>query len=47
MANEFVVVKILTSQPDERLSKMKICGSLQRVPVASLDEKNKSIEVLI
>lgn len=41
-----MVVKICVEQTDDRLKdSSKLCGTLKRVPLESLDEKNKSIEV--
>jgi hypothetical protein len=45
MRDEFVIVKILSDQLDERLDKSALCGQIKRVPRESIDEKNKEIEV--
>ena len=45
MSDEFVIVKILSDQPDGRLDKSALCGQIKRVPRESIDEKNKEIEV--
>jgi hypothetical protein len=45
MSENETVVKICVEQTDDRLDSSKLCGTLKRVPLESLDEKNKSIEV--
>ena len=46
MASNSIVVKILERQPVERLNNSKLCGTLKRVMIETLNENSKSIDVI-
>ena len=45
MSNQTVLIKVSAFQPDERLKKSAKCGKVIRVPLDSLDQEDKSVEV--
>jgi hypothetical protein len=45
MSDEFVIVEILSDQPDDRIDKSVLCGQIKRLPRESIDEKNKENEL--
>lgn len=47
MSENQVLVKICIKQTDERLSTSKLCGTLKKVSLESLDKENNSNEVYI
>ena len=45
MSNRTVFVKVSAFQPDECLKKSAKCGKVISVPLDSLDQEDKSVEV--
>jgi hypothetical protein len=47
MSENQVLVKVCIKQTDEELNTSKLCGTLKKVSLESLDEENNSNEVYI
>jgi hypothetical protein len=47
MSENQVLVKVCIKQTDEKLNTSKLCGTLKKVSLESLDKENNSNEVYI